>query len=453
MRSNVGVADIVRIDDTTLGFSAASNVDAVGRRISAWVRDVSQFCTTDVQFSFFLREFREVVVLRTRQSPNTPPLGSPEGGRPRRNPPIWLRPRAAPRSRWFAVKVNTVTEYAYDGAKRRTLQKTYVGGTLDERLYALQDANWNVTALVDTSGTVLERYAYSAYGAPTILSAAWAVRGSSDYAWETLFAGYRWEEATELFHVRHRVYHPVLGGWVSRDPLGLKAGVNLCEYVYSMPNLKFAPRGLWVWPWDPNASWDPADTLDLWGGGIGALVDEIRRIFCLIANLGNIQAVQDFVTCGCFAFGILDVFPGLNLNVYVERIDCWCNILSTAQTLCNMGWGSGALYAITTYVDCRSLNWGIGVANWLGLNTGGGPGSVVAIAIGDLIVDVSMAASQNMITQGTPWPVEQVNACCRAAQMGGAGVAAAINAAFAALDDAIRKLGEATTIGPRPVPM
>ncbi len=43
---------------------------------------------------------------------------------------------------------------------------------LDERLHVLQDANWNVTALVDTGGTVMERYAYSAYGAPTILSAA-----------------------------------------------------------------------------------------------------------------------------------------------------------------------------------------------------------------------------------------------------------------------------------------
>ena len=193
---------------------------------------------------------------------------------------------------------NTVTEYEYDGAKRRTLQKTYVAGTLDEtrhlyysepgkwqvveervdassdpdrqfvwglryiddlvlrdrdttangtldeRLYALQDANWNVTALVDTGGTVLERYAYSAYGGPTILSAAWAVRGSSDYGWETLFAGYRWDEAVELFHVRNRVYHPVLGVWVSRDPLGLSAGVNLFEYCGSLPISKRDHNGL-----------------------------------------------------------------------------------------------------------------------------------------------------------------------------------------------------------------
>jgi hypothetical protein len=31
---------------------------------------------------------------------------------------------------------------------------------LDERLYVQQDANFNVTALVDTAGNVVERYVY-----------------------------------------------------------------------------------------------------------------------------------------------------------------------------------------------------------------------------------------------------------------------------------------------------
>ena len=34
------------------------------------------------------------------------------------------------------------------------------GGTLSERLWVQQDANWNVTALVNSSGTVVERYVY-----------------------------------------------------------------------------------------------------------------------------------------------------------------------------------------------------------------------------------------------------------------------------------------------------
>src|SRR5207302_5137671 len=38
------------------------------------------------------------------------------------------------------------------------------GNGLEERLYVQQDANWNVTALVDTSGNVKERYIYDPYG-------------------------------------------------------------------------------------------------------------------------------------------------------------------------------------------------------------------------------------------------------------------------------------------------
>jgi YD repeat-containing protein len=34
-------------------------------------------------------------------------------------------------------------------------------GSLDQRLYAVQDANWNVTALADTSGAAVERFVYS----------------------------------------------------------------------------------------------------------------------------------------------------------------------------------------------------------------------------------------------------------------------------------------------------
>jgi hypothetical protein len=41
-----------------------------------------------------------------------------------------------------------------------------VSGTLDEVLYFCDEANMNVTALVNTSGTVVERYVYDAAGLP-----------------------------------------------------------------------------------------------------------------------------------------------------------------------------------------------------------------------------------------------------------------------------------------------
>ena len=168
---------------------------------------------------------------------------------------------------------HTVAEYQYDGAKRRIVQKSYSsgtlsetrhcyftqpsqwqvieerlgttpdsaspdrqfvwglryiddlilrdrsvsGGSLNERLYATQDANWNLTALCNSSGTVLERYAYSAYGDPQFLTASF-VPTSSNNAIEYLYCTYRFDQLTCLYPIRHRVYHPILGAWIARDP-------------------------------------------------------------------------------------------------------------------------------------------------------------------------------------------------------------------------------------------
>jgi YD repeat-containing protein len=49
-------------------------------------------------------------------------------------------------------------------------------GVLGERLYALPDANGNVTALVSASGAVVERYAYDPYGAVRVLDAGYGPR-------------------------------------------------------------------------------------------------------------------------------------------------------------------------------------------------------------------------------------------------------------------------------------
>jgi RHS repeat-associated protein len=92
-------------------------------------------------------------------------------------------------------------------------------GTLDERLYALQDANWNVVALADSDGDVVERYLYSAYGDPLVLNADFAEDSDgTDYAWEFRFTGRRTDLETELMYYRNRMYHPGLGRFVSRDP-------------------------------------------------------------------------------------------------------------------------------------------------------------------------------------------------------------------------------------------
>jgi RHS repeat-associated protein len=114
---------------------------------------------------------------------------------------------------------------------------------LDERLYALQDANWNVTAVADTGGDVQERYAYQAYGQPLFLNSNYTSRTSSSFNWETLFAGYRWDQTTGVYLDRHRPLHVHLGSWMQRDMLGYIDGMSLYEYVRSNPLRYTDPSG------------------------------------------------------------------------------------------------------------------------------------------------------------------------------------------------------------------
>ena len=109
---------------------------------------------------------------------------------------------------------------------------TDADGMLDERLWVQQDANWNVTALVDGTGAVVERFVYDPYGSATALVADWTARGSSDYNWVYLHQGGRYDSASGLYSFRNRDYSPTLGRWTKPDPLGFAAGDNNWRRAY-----------------------------------------------------------------------------------------------------------------------------------------------------------------------------------------------------------------------------
>ena len=117
--------------------------------------------------------------------------------------------------------------------------------SLDERIYALQDDNWNVVSAVDDTGTVQQRYAYQAYGQPIFLTATFTSGSPTALEWETLFAGYRFDADVALYCVRHRYLHSPLGRWVSRDPIGLTVDTNLYLHVGDDPANATDPNGLW----------------------------------------------------------------------------------------------------------------------------------------------------------------------------------------------------------------
>jgi RHS repeat-associated protein len=117
-----------------------------------------------------------------------------------------------------------------------------LNGTLNQRHYALQDANFNVVAIVGSTGSVVRRYSYDAYGYSTTLEADYSP-GAYEYDFEYRYAGYRWDYETHLLQVRNRWYHPRLGRWVSRDPVGYEDGMSLYEYVNGQPIDTTDPMG------------------------------------------------------------------------------------------------------------------------------------------------------------------------------------------------------------------
>jgi RHS repeat-associated protein len=103
-------------------------------------------------------------------------------------------------------------------------------GTLNERLYAVQDSMYNVGTLVDASGVVQERIEYTPFGADVELDADFVPAVSSFY-WETRFSGYRYEVNLKIYSIRYRWYHSQLGRWLIQDPIGVRGGLNLYAFA------------------------------------------------------------------------------------------------------------------------------------------------------------------------------------------------------------------------------
>ena len=122
-------------------------------------------------------------------------------------------------------------------------------GTLEERVYVTQDANFNVTSLFGDNGTdweVVERYLYDPYGERTIFNADWTVDtdGLSDFAFVHGHQGGRHDLATGLVDFRNRHLDTSLGRWERQDPMGYVDGASMYGFVTSNPTTLIDPAGL-----------------------------------------------------------------------------------------------------------------------------------------------------------------------------------------------------------------
>ena len=108
----------------------------------------------------------------------------------------------------------------------------------DETYYYIQDDLYNVVALTDDDGEVVERYTYADYGMPTV----WVEDTQNPGTWiehtsitgapissvgnPFMFTGRRWDAALELYDYRTRYYNPALGRFLRIDTIGLYGDPN-----------------------------------------------------------------------------------------------------------------------------------------------------------------------------------------------------------------------------------
>lgn len=110
--------------------------------------------------------------------------------------------------------------------------------------YYTTDANHNVTATIDpTDGDVVERRVYSPYGLATVYQPDWTSPAAPDSD-GFFYCGYQFDYESSLYVPRNREYHPTLGQFTVRDPLGFAAGdTNLYRYVANNPVRYLDPSG------------------------------------------------------------------------------------------------------------------------------------------------------------------------------------------------------------------
>jgi uncharacterized delta-60 repeat protein/RHS repeat-associated protein len=91
------------------------------------------------------------------------------------------------------------------------------GERLEERLWAVHDANWNITAVTDVMGDVNKCMEYDSYGAPTYLAADYQLSTNS-YQLAQGFQGLRIDTITGWWDADNRWLIPSLQTWNRMDP-------------------------------------------------------------------------------------------------------------------------------------------------------------------------------------------------------------------------------------------
>ena len=119
---------------------------------------------------------------------------------------------------------------------------------------------YSIIATTTSAGAIAERYAYTAYGQLTFFNASGTPISSSAIGNRYTYTGREWDAALALYHYRARMYDPLAGRFVSRDPIGYAAGSsNVYQFVRSKVLGNRDPFGLYQVASDDGQGYPPFD--------------------------------------------------------------------------------------------------------------------------------------------------------------------------------------------------
>ncbi len=133
----------------------------------------------------------------------------------------------------------TIADYGYGDAPSSPTHRYVYASYIDEPVvrkaagtsgtihYYHRNQQYSITAVTTSSGSVAERYAYTAYGQPTLLDGSGSVLSSSAINNRYTYTGREWDATLGLYHFRARWMSGLAGRFMGRDPFGYVDGLHI----------------------------------------------------------------------------------------------------------------------------------------------------------------------------------------------------------------------------------
>jgi RHS repeat-associated protein len=169
----------------------------------------------------------------------------------------------------YVYDAEDIVEERIRGSSSDTI-RYYHGAGIDEPLARKNGSDVVTYYLADHLGSIVQETSSTGAVALEREYDPWGVATQSASTAGYAFTGREWDAETQLHYYRARYYSPEHGWFMSDDPSGLSAGINLLEYVGNSPAGRIDPLGC-------SGSDRPTRTLCLAAPGLPLHLTDVGR--------------------------------------------------------------------------------------------------------------------------------------------------------------------------------